>query len=87
MVEFEDERSHDLLLAVETASGSCAGEGIETSFEYGVTLAASLASLAIREGHSVSLLAPGYSAASFGALRGRSSLGDILEVLAGARAS
>src|SRR5262249_51016686 len=86
VVEFEDERSCDMLLALETVRGSSFGPGLDTSFEYGVTLAASLASLAAREGHSVSLLAPGYSSPSLAVQRGALSLSGILEVLAGVEA-
>src|SRR5262245_59927889 len=55
VVEFDDERSCDLVLALETRRGSPAGEGPESSFEYGVTLAASLASLAAHCGYGARL--------------------------------
>src|SRR5207245_1224842 len=44
------------------------------------------ATVAAREGHSISLLAPGYSTPSFGAQHGPTSLAELLEVLAGVEA-
>jgi uncharacterized protein (DUF58 family) len=86
VVEFDDERSCDLVLALETRRGSPAGEGPENSFEYAVTVAASLASLAAECGYGVRLVAPGLDAAVGSGERGPEDLALIMETLAGVEA-
>ena len=60
VVEYEEERSSDLLIALETREGTEVGSGEHTTLEYGVMLAASLAAAALQQGDRVRLLAPGW---------------------------
>jgi uncharacterized repeat protein (TIGR01451 family) len=86
VVEFEEERSSELILALETRRGSAAGKEPETSFEYAVTLAASLATLAAQRGHPVRLLLSDAANASDEAGRPTEGLPDVLERLAAVEA-
>ncbi len=82
VIEFEDERSTDLVIALETQRGSSAGKGNETSFEHAVTLAASLANLAAGRGHAVALVTPGTAPGTLRWLRGGAATAALMESLA-----
>lgn len=93
VMEFEDERSCDLVLALETLKPNGNGKGIDAAFEFAVSLAASLAALAVERGHGVQLVTPARATGSTPANdrrppheRGPEGLSAILEVLAGVEA-
>jgi len=55
VIEFDESRSVNVVLALDQHAGSCCGQGAETTFEHLVRAAASLAQAAIRQGASVRL--------------------------------
>jgi uncharacterized protein (DUF58 family) len=82
VVEFEDERASELVVAVETLKGTSVGDEIDSTFECAATVAASLAAAAAAQGHLIRLVAPGWSAWAPTAGRGPEALPSILETLA-----
>ncbi len=58
VIEFEESQATNLVIALDLKEGTVTGEGTETTLEYGVRLAASLAQEAIQQGASVRLLLP-----------------------------
>ncbi|MBI3910051.1 MAG: DUF58 domain-containing protein [Armatimonadetes bacterium] len=85
--EMEQERTSEVILALETIRGSELGAPPHTSLEYGVTLAASLATVAARRGDSIRLVAPGWSVWRPSSEPGQRALAGIMETLARLRAS
>jgi uncharacterized protein (DUF58 family) len=86
VVEYEHDVSVDLTLVLDVAEGSDIGEGKESSLEYGVKIAASIAHLAAAEGHALRLVVPGYSDWREVGQRGTEALHHALDVLARVRA-
>ncbi len=96
VIEFEEPQTVNLVIVLDLEQGTDIGEGVETTLEKGVSLAASLAQQAIQAGASVRLVAPGDAAvgesgaASFGAAgvsnRGQEHLLSVLDALARAEA-
>lgn len=63
VIDFEETQATTLVVALDLVKGSNYGRGIDTSLEYAVRLAASLASLATRQGATLRLLVPEDAAA------------------------
>jgi uncharacterized protein (DUF58 family) len=80
--EFDLEPSGDLWLVLDLELGVQAGEGIESTLEYGVTLAASLATQMLAENRRVGLVAFGRARALVTPQAGQYQLWRILEALA-----
>jgi uncharacterized protein (DUF58 family) len=80
--EFDLEVSGDLWILLDLDEAVQAGEGEESTSEYGVILAASLADQMLREGRAVGLVAYGERRAFVSTGRGRGHLWDILHTLA-----
>ncbi len=79
---FDDEVSGDLWIVLDLDAGVQAGEGEESTEEYGVMLAASLADLMLRRGHAVGLVAYGTHNVYLMPQRGEGQLWRILRALA-----
>lgn len=84
---FDDEVSGDLWIVLDLDAGVQAGEGEESTEEYGVILAASLADQMLRRGHAVGLVAYGTQGAYLVPQRGEGQLWRILRALAVVRAT
>jgi uncharacterized protein (DUF58 family) len=82
VIEFEESRSVNAVLALDTHAGTDVGEGNQTTFEYLVTAAASLAQLTIRQGASVRLVAGEEPNAASTAGHGSEQLFAVLDALA-----
>ena len=90
VIEFEESQATNLVIALDLEKGTEVGEGNDTTLEYGVRLAATLAQQAIEQGTSVRLLLPelansdtsGMLAAATRDGRGQSHLYLILDALA-----
>ncbi len=80
--EFDLEVSGDLWILLDLDAAVQAGEGEESTVEYGVILAASLADQMLREGRAVGLAAYGERRAFVPAGQGRGHLWQILHALA-----
>jgi uncharacterized protein (DUF58 family) len=79
---FDDEVSGDLWIVLDLDAEVQAGEGQESTEEYAVMLAASLADLMLRRGHAVGLVAYGTHDAYLMPQRGEGQLWRILRILA-----
>jgi uncharacterized protein (DUF58 family) len=79
---FDDEVSGDLWIVLDLDAQVQAGEGEESTEEYGVMLAASLADLMLRRGHAVGLVASGTHDAYLVPQRGEGQLWRMLRALA-----
>ena len=90
VIEFEKSQATNLVIALDLEKGTEVGEGDDTTLEYGVRLAATLAQQAIEQGTSVRLLLPelansdtsGMLAAATRDGRGQSHVYLILDALA-----
>jgi uncharacterized protein (DUF58 family) len=80
--EFDLEPSGDLWLVLDLEEGVHRGEGIESTLEYGVTLAASLATQMLAENRRVGLVAFGQEQVLIPPQAGQYQLWRILEALA-----
>jgi uncharacterized protein (DUF58 family) len=86
VVEYEHDVAVDLTLLLDVAEGTDIGQGKESTLEYGVRIAASVAGMAESFGHGLRLVIPGYSAWREVGLRGTEALHAALDVLARVRA-
>jgi uncharacterized protein (DUF58 family) len=84
--EAENTVSGDLWIVLDLERGAQAGHGKESTEEYGVILAASLADRALRENRAVGLLAHGASLVHLAPGRGQAQRWRVLQVLAAAKA-
>jgi uncharacterized protein (DUF58 family) len=84
--ESEDAVTGDLWIVLDLERGVQAGEGVESTEEYGVILAASLADRALRQNRAVGLVAHGATLAYLPPRRGRAQRWRILRALAAAKA-
>ena len=84
--EFDLEPAGDLWIVLDMDKSVHVGEGAESTEEYGVILAASLAYQMLRSGHAVGLITHGDEPSLVPARRGHHQLWEILRVLAGAHA-
>lgn len=85
VIEFEESRAVNIVLALDLYSGAHAGQGRESTLEYLIRMAASLAQMAVRQGASARLVAgETVDGAEFG--RGSEQLYAILGGLARAEA-
>lgn len=84
VVDYLEPRAMDLVLALETTRGTEAGTGLETTLEYLVRVAASLAPVSIRNGASLELLTSSGPVVPAG--RGAGQLERVLDALALAEA-
>jgi uncharacterized protein (DUF58 family) len=84
--EAEDAVTGDLWIVVDLEHRVQAGEGIESTEEYGVILAASLADRTLRQNRAVGLVAHGETLAYLPPRRGRAQRWRILQALAAAKA-
>ena len=82
VVEWEAEESTDVLIAIETRTGSERNLADGTTLDVAAGLAGSLASMILRDGDSVRLLAPGASEWHPGVERGVDSMPGMLTSLA-----
>ena len=95
VIEFEESQATNLVIALDLEKGTEVGEGGDTTLEYAVRLAATLAQQAIEQGTSVRLLLPemadsdpsGMLAAATRDGRGQSHLYLILDALARVQAN
>jgi uncharacterized protein (DUF58 family) len=86
VVEYEHDVSVDVTLLLDTQRGSEVGKGTETTLEYAVKIAASIAHLAASNNDVVRLVAPGYSPWREPAPRGGEALHAVMDALARVRA-
>ena len=84
--EFTRRAAATVTVAVDLARQSTCGEGIETTTEYAIRVAASVARYALEHGHYVQLALCGETFEMIGPLRGASRLEDILRALSLAKA-
>ncbi|MBI2861288.1 MAG: DUF58 domain-containing protein [Chloroflexi bacterium] len=84
--DFEPDPTSDLWILLDMEAAPQAGEGLDSTEEYGVVAAASLARHFLRSGRSVGLVAYGQSPIVVPAERGLRQLGRLLEALALVRA-
>ena len=84
--EYDLEPSGDLWLILDLDSHVHAGEGTESTEEYGVILAASLANQMLRTNHAVGLVAYAQEPTVVRPHRGHEQLWELLRVLAGVHA-
>ncbi len=84
--EAEDTVSGDLWIVLDLEQSVQAGHGVESTEEYGVILAASLAERALREHRAVGLVAHGTSLVHLPPGRGQAQRWRILQALAAAKA-
>lgn len=82
VIEFDEMRTSSLCLALDLTPGSDVGEGLDTTLEYLVRVAASLAKMAVDQGSEVSLITNGPPECQAMADRGDDQLHHILRVLA-----
>ena len=84
VIEFEEALASNLVIALDMEVGSDVGEGVDTTFEYAVRMAASLAQEAMTQGAGVRLMLPEQVMLNTAALegRGQSHLLLILDALA-----
>jgi uncharacterized protein (DUF58 family) len=87
VIEFEESRSINIVLVLDCRAGSDVGEGLQTSFEYLVRTAASLAHLGIRQGASVRLVCGEEPDPANAMGRGTDHMLEILACLARAEAN
>jgi uncharacterized protein (DUF58 family) len=86
VVEYEHDVAVDLTLLLDVAEGTDIGQGKESTLEYAVRIAASVAGVAETFGHGLRLVIPGYSPWREIGLRGTEALHAALNVLARVRA-
>jgi uncharacterized protein (DUF58 family) len=82
VVEYEHDVSVDLTLVLDARLGSDVGEGVETTLETAVTVAASLAQMVLERGNRCRLVIPGMPVPRMGDDYGVESLYGILDALA-----
>ncbi|MCC6442488.1 MAG: DUF58 domain-containing protein [Armatimonadetes bacterium] len=82
VIEFDESRSTEIILALETKEGTERGEGKETTLEYAAVMAASLARYILYNGDPVRLLGDKLLPAACVADNGQDHLYSILEALA-----
>lgn len=82
VIEFEESRAVNVVMALDTRAGVEVGEGNQTTLEYLVTCAASIAQLTIRQGASVRLVAGDEPTAAAHAGYGTDQLYAVLDALA-----
>ncbi len=87
VIEFDEMRTANLCLALDLTPGSDVGEGLETTLEYLVRVAASLTKMAVDLGSEVSLITNGPPEWQVMANRGDDQLHRILRVLAAVQAT
>jgi uncharacterized protein (DUF58 family) len=88
VIEFEESRAVNVALAIDLREGSDVGEGNQTTLEYLVTAAASLAQMTVRQGASVRLVGgPGDPTAASVPGHGTEQLFAVLDALARAQAT
>lgn len=85
--EFDLEPSGDLWLILDMDSSVHAGEDVESTEEYAVVLAASLANQMLRSNHAVGLVTYGEEPIVIPPQKGHQQLWELLRVLAGAHAT
>ncbi|HLK59290.1 MAG TPA: DUF58 domain-containing protein, partial [Chthonomonadaceae bacterium] len=92
VIEFEEAQAVNLVIAIDLFRGTEYGQGLDTTLEYGVLLAATIVQQAIQQGAGVRLLvpaldeSPGLQALTDTFGRGQEHLYRILDVLARAEA-
>jgi uncharacterized protein (DUF58 family) len=86
VIEFEETLSSDMTILLDLQEGSEVGEGKETTLEYAVVLAASLAEYLVRQGNAVQLALHDGKQVQSVAAHGERSLYRLLDALAGAEA-
>lgn len=79
---YDTRQGSDLLLALDLERGHGAGEAPESTLEYAVSLAASIAHAALRRGQAVALVTNDANLTAIGAGRGEAQRQRILEYLA-----
>ena len=84
--EFDLEPSGDLWLILDMDARVHAGEGIESTEEYAVVLAASLAHQMLRDNHAVGLISHGREPVVIRPAKGHQQLWELLRTLAGIHA-
>jgi uncharacterized protein (DUF58 family) len=84
--EFDLEPSGDVWLTLDLDASVQAGEDLESTEEYGVVLAASMAHAMLRDNHAVGLIAYGKEPTIIRPQKGQLQLWEILRVLAGVHA-
>jgi uncharacterized protein (DUF58 family) len=84
--EYDLEPSGDLWLIMDMEQRVHAGEGLESTEEYAVILAASLANRMLRDNHAVGLIAYGKEPLVIRPQKGHQQLWELLRVLAGLHA-
>jgi len=84
--EFDREPSGDLYLILDLDRAAHTGEGVESTEEYAVILAASLANEMLRNNHAVGLIAYGREPVVIRPQKGMQQLWELLRVLAGVHA-
>jgi len=82
VIEFEESRAVNVVLALDISRGAQIGEGKESTFEYQVRVAASLAQSAIRQGASVRLVTGDAITPASASGRGSDHLYEVLGDLA-----
>jgi uncharacterized protein (DUF58 family) len=82
VIEFEESRAVNVVMALDTREGTDVGEGNQTTLEYLVTAAASIAQMIIRQGASVRLFAGDEPTAAAAAGHGTEQLYTVLDTLA-----
>lgn len=82
VVEYEAAEAHDLAVLLDLTPGAHSGRGDESTLEYGVTLAASVAVQALNRGVAAALVAPGATDRSVPAQEALADRTTILEALA-----
>lgn len=87
VIEFEESRSLSVVLALDTYRGGDIGEAPESTFEYLIRAAASIAQSAVREGAGVRLVGGGASGLDSRTGRGVEHLMAVLALLAEAEAT
>ena len=84
--EFDLEPSGDLWIILDMDASAHAGEDVESTEEYAVILAASLANQMLRSNHAVGLMTYGEEPTVIPPQKGHQQLWELLRVLAGAHA-
>ncbi|MEP6754830.1 MAG: DUF58 domain-containing protein [Chthonomonadales bacterium] len=82
VIEYEESRSVNVIIAVDLTKDSNVGEGVNSSLEYLVTMAASVSQQALRQGASVRLALGDVEGAAMQFGRGTDHLYNILAALA-----
>jgi uncharacterized protein (DUF58 family) len=84
--EFEMRASTEITIIIDLHRGSDVGEGKDTTLEYAVKIAASIAKYALEQGHGVQLIGYGRRTFIISYARGMSHLARILDALARVKA-